>query len=217
MPNDSNNSSQKSTTPGGFHPIGQSMPEISESQIRKSDQSPNGSRDTGTALTPAEGGSRRIGQQRGATGLTRSKMTDEAQVSHVADILSKLSSMRYWAIPLTDQKAATSALRMLDSISETVTYDQAAIWISKLLSHFPRRDSTKDQIIVSDLAAELVECGISHGSVAYVYKQTWINADNENPFFPPAGQIRMECLEKDRSFALTYEHLEKIVAGNHGL
>ena len=150
-------------------------------------------------------------------------MTTQAPVpcamlpDQVADILSKLSSMQYWKIPLTDQKAATNALKMLDSISMTVTYEQATMWIAKLLAHFPRRDVTKDQIIVSDLAAELVNCDVSHGALAYVYKETWRNADNENPFFPPAGQILLECMEKDKSFALRYEVLEKIAAGNHGV
>lgn len=119
----------------------------------------------------------------------------------VPDILSMLSCKALWQIkPTSDPRDVQNALHVLELALLPATREQAAYWVGRLLAHFPRRDVTKDQIVISDLASDLIDAGCSQVGIASVCRELRQEADNENPFMPPAGEVLRRAKDRDGGY-----------------
>jgi len=88
------------------------------------------------------------------------------------------------------------------------TNKQAAFQFGKLLAHFPRRDVTKDAIIISDLSAASVGENLSLVAIARSCSDIWKATTNENPFLPPTGQILRDAREQTERYRQQYDRLK---------
>jgi hypothetical protein len=111
------------------------------------------------------------------------------QPSQAQDILSKLRSIKPSLIKLEDQKAVKSALPLLELSMIPATYEDCAYWIGRLLAHFPRRDTTKDGIVISDIASDLVEEEIPHTALIATCDELRRESTDDKPWMPPSGEI----------------------------
>ena len=75
-------------------------------------------------------------------------------------------------------------------------YEECAYWIGRLLAHFPNRETTKDGIVIADLASACVEEKASLLAVSQICDETWKAATKENPWMPPTGDILDRIKEK---------------------
>lgn len=78
----------------------------------------------------------------------------------------------------------------------------------RLLAHFPRRDSTKDGVVVSDISAAVENQGLSLIAVAQVYDDLWKESSADNPFLPPSGEILKRIVEQTKTYRWQYERLK---------
>jgi hypothetical protein len=69
-----------------------------------------------------------------------------------------------------------------------------------MMAHFPRRDSSKDAVVASDIAAEVVAREIGLVAVYSVCKDVWQSATDEKPFIRPSGQIIGDMQEKNNLY-----------------
>lgn len=120
------------------------------------------------------------------------------QADQVPDILSKLRSIRLWQIKPDDQKAVRNALKLLAWTTIEAKYEECAYWIGRLLAHYPARETTKDGVIISDLASACVEEKASLLAVSSVCNELWKKSTPENPWLPPTGHILTEIVEKTK-------------------
>lgn len=65
-----------------------------------------------------------------------------------------------------------------------------------MLAHFPGRETSKDGIIIADLASLCVESKASLIAVYVICEDTWKSATRENPWLPPTGEILKDIQRK---------------------
>lgn len=99
----------------------------------------------------------------------------------VPAIALEMQSARRSTTPLDEQ--------LLMKATIPTTFDNCAYWLGRLLAHFPRRDSSKDGVVISDISGELTGQRCSAVSVYEVCREFWQEATDENPFWPPSGEI----------------------------
>lgn len=99
-------------------------------------------------------------------------------------------------------------LQLLEYAMIPATSKQSAFQFGKLLAHFPRRDVTKDAIIISDLSGAIVSENLSLIATARVCSNIWKEATNQNPFLPPTGQILRDIREQTERYRQQYERLK---------
>ncbi len=75
------------------------------------------------------------------------------------------------------------------------------------MGHFPKVDSSKGAVIIGDLGAEVAKLGISLCAVAYVCEQAWQNSTKENPWPPQSGQLRIDMIERMKTWQGYYDRL----------
>ena len=101
-----------------------------------------------------------------------------------------------------------NALKVLAFTTIPANYDEIAYWIARTLAHFPRRDSAKDGVVISDLSGVAVKKGVSLCAAVHVLESIWQEANEENPWFPVTGQILQDMVEKTKSYALQIDRLQ---------
>ncbi len=101
-------------------------------------------------------------------------------------------------------------LDVLKYLNITVTYEEAATWIARLLAHFPRREITKDAIIISDTAGDLVQADISLVAVVAVCDDIRRAANDEHPFPPLAGEVLKQAKAKMETYRLVKERFSNV-------
>lgn len=87
------------------------------------------------------------------------------------------------------------------------TYDEASFWVTRMLSHFPRRDSQKDGIVIADLAGSMIDDGVSLMACYVTCESAWKGATTENPWMPPSGQILKDAKAQTESYQRQHERL----------
>ena len=109
------------------------------------------------------------------------------QVLAIAWMMScaRLSQIKQGTLSETPTDRQTLIFSMIPSPKEDI-----ALWIGRLLAHFPRRDSTKDAIVLSDICRDLVGVGASAVAVCQVCEELRHESNSQNPFMPQAGEIR---------------------------
>lgn len=156
----------------------------------------------------------------GGSGTEVGKTTTQSQSisqDQVQDILSTLRSVKLWTIEPRTQKEEQNVLRLLESIKIKATYKDAAYWIGRTLAHFPRRDSTKDGIVISDISGAIVDDGLGIMAVASVCEEAWRSSSNENPWFPPTGQLLKDMKKWEVSRKELYYKLKSKGPGKRDL
>lgn len=131
----------------------------------------------------------------GSSALTPSQQKN-LQPEEVQDIHSKLRTLKPWLIEPADQKAVQSALHALDLSLIPATYEQAGYWITRALAHFPRRDSSQDGVIISDLAGAIVSENVSLMAVYHVCDELWQQTSKDEPWFPATGHVLREMIDR---------------------
>jgi hypothetical protein len=135
------------------------------------------------------------------------KPLQSLQPDQAQDILSKLRSIRPGMIKRDDQKAAKNALPVLELALIPATYDDCTYWVGRLLAHFPRRDTAKDGIVLSDLGADLTEDGVSHAALISICDELRRESTDEKPFMPPSGEIILRANKRTDSYRRTLAYL----------
>lgn len=72
---------------------------------------------------------------------------------------------------------------------QTITYETAVLLIGRMLMHFPSRQTDKDGVIISDLAADCVDMGVTESGLSVACLNFRREASSEKPFLPPSGEI----------------------------
>lgn len=87
-------------------------------------------------------------------------------------------------------------------------------WLTRMMAHFPKVDSTKGAIIMGDLSAEVVKNSISLCAVAYVCEDSWKSAgqktsdDPERSRWPPqSGDLLRSMLDRMKMWQGYYDRL----------
>lgn len=142
------------------------------------------------------------------TGVMIAPGTPRPRPDEVQDILWKLSTIKPWEIKPDDQKAVQNALNALAWATVPATTDEAVYWLARLIAHFPRRDTTKDAIVVADIAADLVDAGVSLLALVGVCNDIRKGATAKAPWFPPSGEILQQCVERTRGYVRSRKALE---------
>ena len=89
------------------------------------------------------------------------------------------------------------------------SYELAAAALARCLCHFPRRDSTKDSVVVSDIAREIEDCEYILPAVLDALDEIWKASSDENPYMPPSGEVLALIKRRSdgmRSFVYSYEN-----------
>lgn len=196
---------------GSFRPVGEIILSGSmDGQTTKSKTLHESSGDTGQAQM-SETLQKKTGTvygKHGATVPTRAVNTGTPLTPDLTmGILSKLHSIKPWQIKPEDRKAVRNALQLLEYALIPTDYDSAAYWIGRLLAHFPRRDSTKDAIIVADLSGVIVDENLSVIAVAKACDEIWKSSSNENPWLPASGEILKRIQDQEESYQTMYRRL----------
>ncbi len=185
----------------GFQPIGASMPRIptpGTTPVSTTSQSNSG--DTGRDLTPSDPQSE-IGIAHGKTGSTAITPTGQRPGPEtVRDILWKLSTTKLWQIQPDDQKGAAIALKTLAWATIPAQTDEAVFWLTRLLAHFPRRDSAQDAVVIGDLAADMVEANVALVALVATCDDIRKAATRKDPWFPPSGEVLKLAIERTKDY-----------------
>lgn len=80
------------------------------------------------------------------------------------------------------------------------TIDEAVFWLTRLLAHFPRRDVGQDAVVTADLAADMIEAGVSLVAIVAVCDEVRKAATRKDPWLPPSGEILKLATEKTKTF-----------------
>lgn len=134
--------------------------------------------------------------------------TRRPQPDEMRDILWKLSTIKPWQIRPEDQKAVKNALNVLGWTTFTATIDEAVYWLTRLIAHFPRRDASKDAVVVSDLSSDMIDAGVSLAALVAVCDDVRQGATKKDPWFPPSGEILLMAKKKTQSYADLKRRLE---------
>lgn len=81
--------------------------------------------------------------------------------------------------------------------------------LTRLIAHFPRRDASKDAVVVSDIAADLVEANVSLVALMRVCKDIRKAATNDAPWFPPSGEVLKQAVDQTQAYQRMIERLTK--------
>lgn len=153
---------------------------------------------------------------RDMTAITTYQPSRRPTADEVPAILTKLHTQKPWQIKPNDRSEIQNGLRLLAWANLTATYDELAYWVGRTLSHFNRRDTDKDGVIISDLSGAAVRRGVSLCAAAAVLEEIWIEAKEETgpdgtkypAKFPPAGEILRRMAEKTEFYALIHSRLD---------
>lgn len=130
------------------------------------------------------------------------------QPDEVRDILWKLSTIKLWQIRPEDQKDAKNALSALAWATIPATIDEAVYWLTRLIAHFPRRDATKDAVVVADIAADMFDAEVSLVALVASCDEIRKGATKKDPWFPPSGEILSLAKEKTKHYHQAKSRLE---------
>ena len=78
------------------------------------------------------------------------------------------------------------------------------MFIGKYLAHFPRRDTTKDSIVIDDISHVLVRQKASLVAIAEITEQMWLESNSDKPFATPSGEICKKIMSRTRDFERQY-------------
>lgn len=90
-------------------------------------------------------------------------------------------------------------------------YEDYVFFLTRLVSHFPRRDINQDGVIISDIAGALQQNKISALVCSVVCAEVWKEATVEKPFMPPPGAILRAMVKKQNEFDDRFQRLLAIV------
>lgn len=124
------------------------------------------------------------------------------------DILWKLSTIKLWQIRPEDQKDVKNALSVLAWATIPATIDEAVYWLTRLIAHFPRRDATKDAVVIADLAADLFDAEVSLIALVATCDALRKAATKKDPWFPPSGEILSQAKETTKMYKAAQERLK---------
>lgn len=136
---------------------------------------------TVTQAEPSDGSTMTVGQP--------TIPTDRREPDQVMAIASRMSCKRLSAIKQGTLNADQMDYRLLTSLTAKAGKQDYAYWTGRLLAHFPRRDATKDAIVISDLGRLLEEIDASAVAVCQVCEDLLKESTVDNPFMPPTGEI----------------------------
>lgn len=125
------------------------------------------------------------------------------------DIAWKLSTIRPWQISPDDQKAVKTALKALAWTTIPAKYEDAVTALTRLIAHFPRRDPSKDAVVVADIAADVVEADVSLVALMRVCKDIRKAATNDAPWFPPSGEVLKQAVDQTQTYQRMIERLTR--------
>lgn len=126
----------------------------------------------------------------------------------IRDILWKLSTIKLWQIKPEDQKDVKNALNALAWTTIPATIDEAVYWLARLIAHFPRRDATKDAVVIADLAADMFDAEVSLIALVETCDDIRKSATAKNPWFPPSGEILSQAKENTKRYISARKRLE---------
>ncbi len=95
-------------------------------------------------------------------------------------------------------------------IQQKATKDDCVYWVSRLLAHFPRRDVQKDAIVLSDIAADLLEKEVTEAAICETCRNLRLASTSENPFMPPSGEIVESAKSWTSCFKTLHERLKNV-------
>lgn len=130
------------------------------------------------------------------------------QPDEVRDILWKLSTIKPWQIKPEDQKDVKNALSVLAWATIPATIDEAVYWLTRLLAHFPRRDSNQDAVVISDLAADMFDAEVSLVALVATCDEVRKAATKKDPWLPPSGHVLKLATERTDSYRAAKRRLE---------
>lgn len=124
----------------------------------------------------------------------------ELTPEEVSRAISKASSLKLWQIKHGNTQEGQEAINLLKLLLMPASKADAVFWMVRLIGHFPRRDSSKDAVIISDICSLVEDDGISAAAVAYVCKDVLRRSTDDNPWMPPTGQLLLEMNERMKAW-----------------
>lgn len=124
------------------------------------------------------------------------------------DILRECRSLSLWQIKPGDENAE-HACKILEKALLPGNRETYAIAISRLLQHFPARQTERDAVIISDLTADCVEDGIALCALVKVCHELRKESSLECPFLPPSGEILQRALKQTREWKSRLDILKR--------
>ena len=121
------------------------------------------------------------------------------------DIVSMRSTVCLWK---TEPSEREKTLNILEYCLIPATREQAKYWINRSLSHYNRRDVSKDAVIVVDLSYDMIERGASTVAIVEVLREFRHKATKTNPWWPTDGDILDEIDFKMKMFRDRHEALK---------
>jgi hypothetical protein len=100
------------------------------------------------------------------------------------------------------------ALNALAWATIPATIDEAVYWLTRLIAHFPRRDASKDAVVISDLAADMFDAGVSLVSLVDTCDSVRRSSSSKNPWFPPSGEMLTQARDKTAMYKSYQKRLE---------
>lgn len=85
--------------------------------------------------------------------------------------------------------------------------EDVVYWLTRLMAHFPRRDSRQDGIITADLSADMVASNVSVVALVSVCSQIRREATKEGPWLPPSGEILRRAIRETSNY---HRYINKI-------
>lgn len=113
----------------------------------------------------------------------------------VAELAGQLRSNSLWAIGL-DANAIDRRMNLLREALTPATFEEAAYWLARFLHHFPTKNAERDAVIISDVAAYVVERQYGIGALVSALDELRNAATLERPFMPPSGAIIARIADK---------------------
>lgn len=115
------------------------------------------------------------------------------------------STVCLWKIQPSDRE---KTLTLLEYCLLPATREQAKYWINRSLSHYNRRDVSKDAVIIIDLSYDMIEKKASLVAIVEVLRDFRHKSTKDNPWWPTDGDILSEVQSKMKIFNERYEILK---------
>ena len=140
-------------------------------------------------------------QSHGSMPTAGSGTTHRLSPEVALDTIRQAHSRSLWRIK-PDAREREADNLVLQALLIRATYDEACMWIGRMLQHFPARQTDKDAVIVSDLAGDCLESGVSLCAVIAACDDVRRAATADNPFLPPTGDLLRRMKEKTEEWAM---------------
>lgn len=115
-------------------------------------------------------------------------------------------SLLPWQIK-PDSEDSAHARKVSEKLLCLGEYKDYCYCIGRLLQHFPSRQPEKDAIIISDLAGDCIEEGVSLCALMHICNIVRKESSLERPFLPPSGEILKRSVEKMKCWRRCLEEI----------